>query len=526
MTGARQCDCDTVVIGSGFGGSVAALRLAESGRRVIVTEMGRRIEPEDMRRAAKSFRHLAWMPELRMKGFFRQSFFRHVIALSGVGVGGGSLVYAAVLIQPKDTFWAHSAWQSAGSDWAGELAPHYATAEKMLGVKANPYRGIQDDFLQQAAERLGVADTYGSTPQGIDFDACTHCGLCLSGCDIGAKNTLDRNYLAQAERAGAVVRPNSKAVRITPIEGAGGKPEGYRVDLVDPLAPGRRRESSQTSVTAREVVLAGGVLGTAELLLACRDRWGTLPRLSSALGQGLLTNSESLVAITQPRAELRAGLDLRTDGSTITTDMWPDAHTHVTQNRLPDSYAVNRLLFAPLVEDGPGLGRRTALEVLRHPVRTAQDMGTRGWSARTTMLTVMQHDDPEISQDTPTLTLRYRKTRAGWLMSTAVPDGGRAPESYLPAANESARAVAAASGGTAYGSIGAMFGVGATAHVLGGARLGSDPTSSVVSPDHEVWGYPGLYVVGGSVMPANVGVNPSLTITALAERAMARMTAD
>jgi len=151
MTGARQYDCDTVVIGSGFGGSVAALRLAESGRRVIVTEMGRRIEPEDMRRAAKSFRHLAWMPELRMKGFFRQSFFRHVIALSGVGVGGGSLVYAAVLIRPKDTFWAHSAWQSAGSDWAGELAPHYATAEKMLGVKANPYRGIQDDFLQQAA---------------------------------------------------------------------------------------------------------------------------------------------------------------------------------------------------------------------------------------------------------------------------------------------------------------------------------------------------------------------------------------
>ena len=361
MTGARQYDCDTVVIGSGFGGSVAALRLAESGRRVIVTEMGRRIEPEDMRRAAKSFRHLAWMPELRMKGFFRQSFFRHVIALSGVGVGGGSLVYAAVLIQPKDTFWAHSAWQSAGSDWAGELAPYYATAEKMLGVKANPYRCIQDDFLQQAAERLGVADTYGSTPQGIDFDACTHCGLCLSGCDIGAKNTLDRNYIAQAERAGAVVRPNSKVVRIAPIEGAGGKPEGYRVDLVDPLAPGRRRESSQTSVTAREVVLAGGVLGTAELLLACRDRWGTLPRLSSALGQGLLTNSESLVAITQPRAELRAGLDLRTDGSTITTDVWPDAHTHVTQNRLPDSYAVYRLLFAPLVEDGPGLGRRTAL---------------------------------------------------------------------------------------------------------------------------------------------------------------------
>lgn len=218
MTGSRTFDCDSLVIGSGFGGSVAALRLAESGRRVIVAEMGRRISPEDMRRGSGSFRHLMWMPELGMRaGYFRQSMMRHMIALSGVGVGGGSLVYAAVLLRPKDSFWAHDAWKSAGSNWAEELAPHYDTAAQMLGVGLNPFRGRQDEWLQHAAARLGVSDTYGPVPQGIDFDACTACGLCLSGCDVGAKNSLDRTYLAQAELAGASVRPRSKVEQIIPI---------------------------------------------------------------------------------------------------------------------------------------------------------------------------------------------------------------------------------------------------------------------------------------------------------------------
>lgn len=518
-------DCDALVIGSGFGGSVSALRLAQSGRRVVVAEMGRRISPDDMRAGATSFRKLAWMPQLGMTGYFREQFFRHMIALSGVGVGGGSLVYAAVLLRPKDSFWAHSAWRSVGADWADELAPHFATAESMLGRRVNPYFGRQDEWLKQAARRLGVPHTFGATPQGIDFDACTRCGLCLSGCDVGAKNSLDRNYLAQAEAAGARIRPRSKAVRIVPLTGADGRLEGYRVHLVDPLVSGRKRQESASTITAKEVVLAAGVLGTVELLLACRDRWGTLPDLSPAVGQGLLTNSESLVAVTQPAAELRSGLDLRTDGAAISTEMWPDPHTHVTQNRVPDSYAINRGIFAPIVSEGSGAGRRTALEMLRHPVRTGRDMvGPGAWSARTTVLTVMQHDDPASGQESPTLTLRYRRTALGWRLGTTVPPGGRAPLANLPEANASARALAEASGGTAYGSVLAHAGLGATAHVLGGARLGIDPATSVVSPEHEVWGYPGMYVVDGSVVPANVGVNPSLTITALAERAMARLT--
>jgi cholesterol oxidase len=518
----RSYDCDALVIGSGFGGSVAALRLAESGRRVMVAEMGRRVLPADMRAAAERTRDLLWMPEVGLRrGFFRQVVLRHMIALAGVGVGGGSLVYAAVLLRPRDTFWAHPAWRAAGTDWAGALAPHFDAAEGLLGVARNPLHGRQDTWLRAAAERLGVADTYGPVPQGIDFAACTACGRCLSGCDVGAKNSLDRTYLAAAERAGAVVRPRTKVERIIPLHGGAGRIEGYAVEVVDPLAPRRDRAASRARLTAREVVVAAGVLGTVELLLAQRDRFGTLPDLPAALGQGVLTNSEAFTGVMQPRAELAAGLDVRSDGTAITSDCWPDPHTHVTQNRLPDSYRLNRFLMAPLVpgDEPRRVARDTVATMVRRPGLVRDGMRGAGWSARTTMLTVMQHDDPTGGATTPTLTLRYRRTPVGWALATTVPPGGRAPDTFLPQANAAALALAGASGGQPYGSVAALFGVGATAHVLGGARLGADPTTSVCSPEQEVWGHPGLFVMDGSVLPANVGVNPSLTITALAERA-------
>ena len=517
----RSVRCDTLVIGSGFGGSVAALRLAQSGRQVIVAEMGRRVTPEQMRRGATSFRDLLWQPQVGGKGYFRQSLFRHMIALSGVGVGGGSLVYAAVLLRPRAEFWASSAWPGEGRQWAAEMVPHYATAERMLGVETNPHHGLQDSWLRLAAAEMGVSDTYGPVPQGIDFDACTRCGRCLSGCDVGAKNSLDRNYLAAAERAGAEVRPRSKAVWIAPVAGGG---RGYRVGLVDPLARGSRRRASRVVVTAREVVVSAGVLGTVELLLACRDRYGTLPAMSPALGRGLLTNSEAFTGVIQPREQWLAGQDLRTDGAAISSDCWPDARTHVTQNRLPDSYRINRFLMSPLGTGPaqPPSWRGTAAEVLRRPGTLLDAARGRDWSARTTMLTVMQHDDPT-AEGTVGLTLRYRRTPLGWLLATSTEPGDTPPATWLPAADEAARALARASGGRAFGSIGALLGVGATAHLLGGARLGADPGDSVVSPEQEVWGYPGLYVADGSVTPTNVGVNPSLTITALAERAMQRL---
>jgi cholesterol oxidase len=498
----RVFDADTVVVGSGFGGGVAALRLAASGRRVLVLEMGRRVSSDDLRRGGESTRHLMWAPALGLRGYFRQTLLPHVLAFGGVGVGGGSLVYAAVLLRPPPRVF--DTWP--GAAWATELAPHYATASTMLGRAVNPTFGAQDAWLRQAAADLGVLDSYGPTPQGIDFDACTRCGRCLSGCAVGAKNTIDRTYLAQAEQLGAVVQPQRRVVRLDPLPGG-----GYRVDAVDSFHPRR-----QHSWTAGEVVLAAGVLGTNSLLLACRDRFATLPRLSPALGRKVRTNSEAFVAVLQPDARVDVSV-----GPTISSDFWPDATTHVTNNRLPPSYGYLRSAMSPLV-DGPDQAtrrRRALSRSVRAPGALARAVAAPDWHRRVTMLTVMQTEDNALD-------LALRPVLGRWSLTSRLPPRGTASPAYLPQASAAGRAVAAASGGTAYGVwIDSLLGRAATAHVLGGAVVGEDPSRAVVSTDHEVFGYPGLFVVDGSAVPSNVGVNPSLTITAMAERAMALLAA-
>ncbi|MFT3921795.1 MAG: GMC family oxidoreductase [Myxococcales bacterium] len=520
-------DFDVVIVGSGFGGSVTALRLAERGKRVCVLEQGRRPSSRDLERAGDDPRALAWAPDLKLTGVLSLDVFRHLAVLRGVGVGGGSLIYAGVLLEPRASFFRSPAWSHLSADFATELAPHFASVRRMLGVADNPYKGLQDEWLARAAARMGKGDTYGTVPQGIFFGdseretpdpffggagparrGCTQCGRCLSGCAYGAKNSLDLNYLHLAERHGARILSERQVTHVEPLPGG-----GYRVHQRHAWD----RSVRHAPISARQVVLAAGVLGTLEVLFASRDRYRSLPALPPSLGRVVRTNSEALVGILARDREQNL-----THGATISSHFYPNEKTHITQNRLPPSFDLMRFGMGPLV-DGPD-ARRRALRVLSgmagRPVATARTQIVSDWHRRMTMLTVMQDTDTELAFGygrTP-----FRGLRRG-LTSQAVRGAQLA---YIREANEAARAFAEASGGTPLNSVLESVGnLSVTAHILGGAVMAPNPEQGVIDRDHQVFGYAGLYVVDGSALPVNVGVNPSLTIAALAERFAARFLA-
>jgi cholesterol oxidase len=515
-------DYDALVIGSGFGGSVAALRLSEKGYRVGVLEMGRRLTDEAIAKGNESVRDLFWLPRLGLRGYFTQRFFKHVSISAGIGVGGGSLTYAAVLLQPKEPFYGDPAWSGMGIDWRAELRPFYETASRMLGVTTCPVWHTQDDYLQQTAERMGAGDSFGSVPLGIFFGepgtevldpffngagpvrrGCISCGNCLAGCAEGAKNSLDKNYLYLAEQLGAAILPRHKATLIRPLE------SGYEVQSVDPLDGDRKREP----LRAAKVVLAAGVLGTLELLFRSRAA-GALPNLSPMLGRRVRTNSEALIGVLSRDQ----AIDL-TRGPTISTDFYANAHTHITQNRLPRSYNFMQLYAGPLVdgEEPRKRVRDTLWQLARHPRRSTEAMRAgSSWHKRITLLTVMQNLDNEMAFTWG------RGFYSGYQpgLQSAVPSGQSAP-TYIREANEAARAYAAAADGVPTNALPeSALNMSVTAHVLGGCVIGEHPGQGVLDSRHEVFGYPGLYVTDASAIPANVGVNPSLTITAMADRAM------
>lgn len=529
---AATLDADVLVIGSGFGGAVSALRLAEAGQRVIVTEQGQRIGPEEMRAAkARPYTRLNWAPALGQRGYFSQRIFRHVGILGGVGLGGGSLVWGAVMLPPKPRFYAADVWQRLGLDFEAELAPHLDTARRMLGVATNPRMSAQDDFLRATAQRMGAGETFGPVPQAIHFGepgrtvadpyfdgagpartGCVFCAGCLSGCPHGAKSSLDQNYLHLAARHGADIRTGLRAERITPLdsmssEGGG----GYAVDFAAMDGGPAQR------ITARRLVLAAGVLGTVELLLTARDVHRTLPDVSPRLGETVRTNSEALTFILNRDAKI----DL-TDGASISSDFHADAHTHITQNRMDGAYRIMRWMAVPMIDDAHPLRRaiKTLLALVLRPDIVWRNAFARRYTQRLTTLTVMQDDDSGVG-----LTLR-RPWWAPWrrrLASTPPAHGKRAP-SYLAVANRATRIFADVSGGIPMSSSAeAIGGRAMTAHILGGCPMGSSPDDGVIDADHQIFGYPGLYVVDGSAIPANLGVNPSLTITAMAERFAQRL---
>ncbi len=518
---------DFAVIGSGFGGSVSALRLAEKGYKVAILEQGNMVTPIDMEEASKSLRKLLWMPFLGMKGFFTQNFYQHLNIVGGVGVGGGSIVYAAVLLRPKDGFYRDPSWSGLGIDWKRELKPHYDTATKMLGVHKNPALDIMDGYLEKTARRMGAIGTYGPTRNGIYFgtpgvarkdpyfggtgparEGCHLCGECLTGCAHGSKNTLDKNYLYLAQKHGAVILPNRKATSIIP-----GKDGVYTLKIKDPTRPLKRCPA----LRARKVIIAAGVLGTLELLFRCRDVAKTLPRISPQLGRVVRTNSEAIVGALSPDPEL----DL-TKGTTISSDFYPDPYTHITQNRFPRGYSFMRWYASPLVNDDNPLRRalKTLGAIVAGPGVLFKNWFAKNWYKRVIILTVMQNLDNRVSfafgRSAALLFLGRR------LRSKRYP--GKEAPTNLPVANEAARVLSEELGGTPINVImESLTGQSTTAHILGGCHMGLSAGEGVIDTNHEVFNYPGLYVVDGAAVSANVGVNPSLTITAMAERAMQRI---
>jgi cholesterol oxidase len=528
---ARQFDFDWLVIGSGFGGSVSALRLAEKGYRVAVLECGRRFRDEDFAASTWSLRRYFWAPRMGMRGILRLSTFKDIAVVSGCGVGGGSLGYANTLYVPPTPFFEDPQWRELG-DWERELTPHYAEAQRMLGVVVHEYDDPADRLLKQLGEELGVGETYRKTPVGIFFGeepgktvpdpyfggegpdrtGCMQCGRCMVGCPHGAKNTLVKNYLWLAEARGVTVTPDRTVIDVRPL-GAQDGSDGYAVTSV---ASGLRRDRDRHTLTARGVVVAAGALGTNRLLQRCR-LGGSLPRISHRLGELVRTNSESILAVTVP-PDYPEDLTRRV---AITSSIYPDPHTHietVTYGHAGDSMST---LYTLLVGDGTRVTRPLKLlgQIVRHPVKFAQALWPGGWSRRTIIVLVMQTLDNAIA-------LRPKLTRSGEVRLQTEQDPDRPNPTFIPVANEAAEWLAQRTGGIAQSSVmEALLNVPSTAHILGGAVIGADPDHGVVDADQRVFGYENLLVCDGAAVPANVGVNPSLTITALAERAMSRIPA-
>jgi cholesterol oxidase len=523
-------DYDWLVIGSGFGGSVSALRLSEKGYRVGVLECGRRFADDEFAKNTGDLKRYSWRPRLGMKGIFRLTIFRDVTVVSGCGVGGGSLGYANTLYVPPKAFFEDRQWAEM-QDWESALAPHYAEAQRMLGVTQNPHDDPADQLLREFGEELGVSDTYRKTPVGVFFGepgktvpdpffggegpdrtGCQLCGRCMVGCPHGAKNTLVKNYLYFAERRGAAVTPERTVIDVRPL-GKGDGSDGYEVESVRSGAWLRKERQVHR---ARGVVVAAGPLGTNTLLQRCRLQ-GSLPRISGRLGELVRTNSEAILTVTVPE-DYPEDLAKRV---AITSSIYPDPHTHIETVSYGEDGDSMRALYTLLVGDGTRVTRPLKLlgQVLRHPRRLAKVLFAKHWSRRTIIILVMQTLDNAMA-------LRPRRGPFGSLWLRSEQDPERPNPKFIPVANEAAEWFAKRTGGIAQSSIiEALFNIPTTAHILGGAVIAPDPARGVVDGRQRVFGYENLLVCDGAAVPANVGVNPSLTITALAEHAMSHIPA-
>jgi cholesterol oxidase len=510
-------DFDVAVIGSGFGGSVAALRLTEKGYKVCVLEAGRRFSDKDFPKTSWRLRRFLFLPRLGLKGIQRIHVLPDVLVLAGAGVGGGSLVYANTLYKPPASYFEDKQWNQI-TNWDAELSPWYDQASRMLGVAQNPYFSPSDEAMKQVADQMGVGHTFKLAPLGVYFgdgvgikskdpffggvgpdrSGCLQCGACMTGCRHNAKNTLPKNYLGLAEKAGSKVFPEHTVTKVEQLSDGSWSITARKSGA---WFGGNRR------FTAAQVVVAAGTYNTQKLLHKMKST-GVLPKISDQLGKLSRTNSEALTGSIMPKG----GTDF-SKGSAITSSFFPDDHTHVEPVRYGKGSNFMGLLQTVMTDSANIRDRRKQWlrQVITKPSLVLKILDVRQWSERTVVALIMQNVDSAISVTGKRGLFGFRLTSKN--------DSKTPNATYIPAANEVARRIAENNGGIAGGHIGDLINAPFTAHFVGGCVIGESINTGVIDPYHRVYNYPTMHIVDGASVTANLGVNPSLTITAQAERA-------
>jgi len=512
---------DYVIVGSGFGGSVSALRLAEKGYSVLVIEKGKRFEAKDFPKTNLNLKKWLWLPSMRFFGIFKLTFFKHVGIVSGVGVGGGSLVYANTLPVPQKAFFNSGSWAGL-ADWQNELEPFYRTAEKMLGAARVPIPGPADEALKEVAIKIGKEDEYAATNvsvffgepdkmvkdpyfsgKGPDRAGCNYCGACMTGCRYNAKNTLDKNYLYLAEQLGVDIMPEKEVFDVLPND-----PEG-KTGYVIHYKSATKTHKKKDKVKAKNIIFAGGVLGTVSLLLKLKE--GSLPNLSERLGFDIRTNNESLIGVINDKNDKDFS-----KGVAIGSILHTDENSHLEVVRYGKGSSFWRLSFIPLAY-GHTFGKRMKAlfkNYFSKPWRYTKIALQWNFTTKNTILLFMQTLDS---------TIRFK--RGGTGMVSTIQEGEK-PTSFIPEAKKLAEVYGKVTDGESFIlSTETILGIPTTAHILGGCVIGENAEKGVIDKNQKVFGYQNMMVVDGSAISANPGVNPSLSITAMSERAMS-MVAD